>query len=134
MKKILILTMICFAGFASKAQRTLIHCGSLIDGKNKEMLSQMTIVVEANKITALEKGFTKPGKDDKVVDLSKKTVMPGLIDMHVHLEHETSKDQLVKRFTQNEADVAFQSTIYAKRTLMAGFSTRRRAFFFLPRA
>jgi imidazolonepropionase-like amidohydrolase len=108
-----------------QAQRTLIHCGSLIDGKNKEQLQQVTIVVETNKITAVEKGFTKPGKDDKLIDLSKKTVMPGLIDMHVHLESETSKDALVKRFTLNEADIAFQSTIYAKKTLMAGFTTVR---------
>ena len=119
---------ILFLGLASTigyAQRTLIHCGTLIDGKNKELLSQMTLVVEGNKITAIEKGLSKPGKDDKLIDLSKKTVMPGLIDMHVHIESETSKDALVKRFTQNEADVAFQSTIYAKRTLMAGFTTVR---------
>ena len=51
--------------------------------------------------------------------------MPGLIDMHVHLESETSKDQQVKKFTQNEADIAFQSTIYAKKTLMAGFTSVR---------
>jgi len=108
-----------------QAQRTLIHCGSLIDGKNKEQLQQVTIVVEGNKITSVDKGLTKPAKDDKLIDLSKKTVMPGLIDMHVHLESETSKDALVKRFTQNEADIAFQSTIYAKKTLMAGFTTVR---------
>jgi imidazolonepropionase-like amidohydrolase len=111
--------------FAASAQRTLIHCGSLIDGKNKEVLSQMTIVVEGNQITSVEKGLTKPGKDDRVVDLSKKTVMPGLIDMHVHIESETSKDALAKRFTMNEADIAFQSTIYAKKNLMAGFTTVR---------
>ncbi len=107
------------------AQRTLIHCGSLIDGKNKEQLQQVTVIVEGNKITSVDKGFTKPGQNDKLIDLSKKTVMPGLIDMHVHLEGETSKDQLVKRFTQNEADIAFQSTVYAKKTLMAGFTTVR---------
>lgn len=109
----------------TSAQRTLIHCGNLIDGKSKEVLSQMTIVVEGNKILSVDKGLTKPGKDDKLVDLSKKTVMPGLIDMHVHLESETSKDALVKRFTQNEADLAFQSTLYAKKNLMAGFTTVR---------
>src|SRR5258708_23292559 len=107
------------------AQRTLIHCGSLIDGKNKEQLQQVTVIVEGNKSTSVDKGFTKPGQNDKLIDLSKKTVMPGLIDMHVHLEGETSKDQLVKRFTQNEADIAFQSTVYAKKTLMAGFTTVR---------
>jgi imidazolonepropionase-like amidohydrolase len=81
--------------------------------------------VEANKIVSVDKGFTQPGANDKLVDLSKKTVMPGLIDMHVHLEGETSRDQLVKRFTLNDADIAFQSTIYAKKNLMAGFTTVR---------
>jgi imidazolonepropionase-like amidohydrolase len=113
----------CFAvGFA---QRTFIHCGNLIDGKSKEVFSQMTIVVEGNKIIAVNKGFTKPDAQSTLIDLSKKTVMPGLIDMHVHLESETSKDALLKRFTQNEADIAFQSTVYAKRTLLAGFTTVR---------
>jgi imidazolonepropionase-like amidohydrolase len=124
MKKILplLLVLLAQAGFA---QRSIIHCGTLIDGKNKELQSQVTIVVEGNKIISVDKGFTKPGASDKLIDLSKKTVMPGLIDMHVHLESETSKDQLVKRFTQNEADVAFQSAVYAKRNLLAGFTTVR---------
>ncbi len=109
----------------SFGQRTLIHCGSLIDGKNKQLLQQMTIVVEGNKITSVENGFIKPGSADKLIDLSKKTVMPGLIDMHVHIESETSKDSQLKRYVQNEADIAFQSTVYAKRTLFAGFTTVR---------
>lgn len=117
--------LLCSSTIFSFGQRTLIHCGSLIDGKNKEQLQQVTLVVEANKITSVDKGFTKPSQNDKLIDLSKKTVMPGLIDMHVHLESETSKDALLKRFTLNEADVAFQSTVYAKRTLMAGFTTVR---------
>ena len=107
------------------SQRTLIHCGNLIDGKANDVQTQMTIMVEGNKITAVEKGFTKPGDSDKLLDLSKKTVMPGLIDMHVHLESETSKDQALQRFTLNKADVAFRSTLYAKKTLMAGFTTVR---------
>ncbi len=124
-KTLLLFLLIASSILCQAQQRTLIHCGSLIDGKNKEQLQQVTVVVEANKITSVDKGFTKPGTNDKLIDLSKKTVMPGLIDMHVHIENETSKDALVKRFTQNEADVAFQSTIYAKKTLMAGFTTVR---------
>ena len=107
------------------AQKTYLHCGNLIDGKDNDVQAQMTIIIEGNKITAVEKGFSKPGKDDKLVDLSKKTVMPGLIDMHVHLEGETNKDQALQRFTLNEADIAFRSTVYAKKTLMAGFTTVR---------
>jgi imidazolonepropionase-like amidohydrolase len=124
MKKILPLLFLFSVTF-SFAQRTLIHCGTLIDGKNKQTQSQVTVVVKDNKIISVDKGFTAAAGDDKVIDLRSKTVMPGLIDMHVHLENETSKDQLVKRFTQNEADIAFQSTIYAKKSLMAGFTTVR---------
>ena len=112
---------------ASQAQsiKTLIYCGQLIDGKSNEAFSQMTVTVEGNKIISVSKGFQKPGKTDNVIDLSGKTVMPGWIDLHVHLESETSKDQAVRRYTANEADVAFMSTVYAKRTLMAGFTSVR---------
>lgn len=115
------LLITCF----SFAQRTLIHCGNLIDGKANTVQSEITIVVEGNKITLIEKGYTKPGSTDKLIDLSKKTVVPGLIDLHVHLEGETSKDQALQRFTFSKADVAFRSTVFAKRTLMAGFTTVR---------
>jgi imidazolonepropionase-like amidohydrolase len=124
MKLFSTLILLCIVQFTF-AQRTLIHCGTLIDGKNKQTQSQVTVVVEGNKIVSVDKGLTTPGPNDKLVDLSKKTVMPGLIDMHVHLESETSKDALVKRFTMNEADVAFQSTVYARKNLMAGFTTVR---------
>lgn len=125
MKRNYILLLLLCISVAAQAQRTLIHCGSLINGKTKEMQNQVTVVVEGNKILSVDKGFTKPGKEDKLIDLSKKTVMPGLIDMHVHIESETSKDAVVKRYTQNEADIAFQSTIYARKNLMAGFTTVR---------
>jgi imidazolonepropionase-like amidohydrolase len=120
------LVVICFfIATSSFAQKTIIHCGNLIDGKSDAVQSQMTIVVEGNKITAIQKGFTKPGTDEKLIDLSQKTVMPGLIDMHVHIEQETNKDQNLQRFTLNDADNAFKSTVFAKKTLMAGFTTVR---------
>jgi imidazolonepropionase-like amidohydrolase len=125
MKQFFTLVLFVFCSLSLFAQRTLIHCGTLIDGKSNDAQSQVTIVVEGNKITSIDKGFIKAGKDDKLIDLSKKTVMPGLIDMHVHLEGETNKDQALQRFTMNKADVAFKSTIFAKKTLMAGFTTVR---------
>ena len=111
--------------FSANAQRTIIHCGFLIDSKSNDAQPQMTIVVEGDKIVSVTKGFTPKGNDDVLIDLTKKTVMPGLIDMHVHLEGETSKDQSLQRFTLNEADIAFRSTLFAKRTLLAGFTTVR---------
>ena len=125
MNKFYLTCLVALVFHCAQAQKTIVHCGTLIDGKSNDSQQQMTIVIEGNKITAVEKGFSKPGKEDKLIDLSKKTVMPGLIDMHVHLEGETNKDQALQRFTLNDADVAFRSTVFAKKTLMAGFTTVR---------
>lgn len=108
------------------AQNTYIHCGKLIDTKNGKVLNEMTIVVTANKITAIEKGFQNPNSDqDKIIDLKNKTVLPGLIDMHVHIEGELNPKRYIEKFTLNDVDVAFRSTVYAKKTLLAGFTTVR---------
>ena len=63
--------------------------------------------------------------DDIIIDLKDKTVMPGFIDMHVHIESETSPTQYLERFTKNNTDVAFASAQIANRTLMAGYTTVR---------
>ncbi len=114
--------ILCFYGYG---QRTLMHCGNLIDGKANGVQPRMTVVIEGNKIVRIEKGFLEAGTGDTLIDLSKKTVMPGLIDLHVHLEGETNKDQALQRFTLNDAEIAFNSTVFAKKTLMAGFTTVR---------
>ena len=107
------------------AQRTLIHCGSLIDGVSAQPKKQMTIIVEKNKITAVQSGYATPQSGDEVVDLKAKTVMPGLIDLHVHIENETSRDQIQKRMSMSQADIAFEAQKIALTTLMAGFTTVR---------
>ena len=125
MSRLKLLVGILLIAQGALAQKTFIHCGTLIDGKSNDVQSQVTLVIEGNKIMAVEKGFTKASGADKVIDLSLKTVMPGLIDMHVHLENETNKDQALQEFTMNDADVAFWSALLAQRTLMAGFTTVR---------
>jgi imidazolonepropionase-like amidohydrolase len=124
-KQLFTLAGIALLSTATFAQKTLIHCGTLIDGIKNESQSQVTIVVEGKKITAIQKGFTVASDNDKVVDLKSKTVMPGLTDMHVHLESETSKGGESKRYQQNQADIAFDAAKYAKTTLLAGFTSVR---------
>ncbi|MCB0840160.1 MAG: amidohydrolase family protein, partial [Bacteroidetes bacterium] len=68
----------------AQTSKTLIHCGTLIDGVSDQAKTKMTIIIEENKITSVESGYLKPGKDDQVIDLKDKTVMPGLMDMHTH--------------------------------------------------
>lgn len=106
------------------AQKTVIYCGHLIDPKSLQVLTEMTIVVDGKFITDVQKGYLPSSTGDQVIDLKNRTVMPGLIDCHVHLEGETSSDQ-VKEFRENIADIAFESTVYAKTTLYAGFTTVR---------
>ena len=123
-KTILFLALFAFSA-PLFAQRTLIHCGSLIDGVSAQPKKQMTIIVEKNKITAVQNGYTTPQSNDIVVDLKAKTVMPGLIDMHVHIESETSRDQIQKRMSMSSADVAYEAQKNALTTLMAGFTAVR---------
>ena len=115
----LLLTVTAFA------QKTLIYCGQLIDVTKSEVQKEMTIVVQGNKIQDVVKGYFSATATDKIIDLKSKTVMPGLIDMHVHIEHETKKGQAIDKFVLNPADIAFESSKYANITLMAGFTTVR---------
>ena len=119
----LIFALICTLNL--QAQRYFIYCGQLFDAEAKIFKPNMTIIVEKNKIVELRSGFAVAGSTDNIIDLKKKYVMPGLIDMHVHIESETNKDSYIKRYQQREADVAFDAQRYAQTTLMAGFTTVR---------
>jgi imidazolonepropionase-like amidohydrolase len=119
------LYLACSASLIAQSQKTLIHCGGLLDGVKNDVQSEMTIVVEGKKIVQVAKGYLKPDASDKVIDLKTKTVLPGLIDLHVHLESETSRDQYLKRMSYNMADYAYEAQKYATTTLMAGFTTVR---------
>lgn len=109
------------------AQKTFIWCGSLIDGISDEPKKNMTIVIEKNKIVAVENGYSAVGTSDKSIDLKTKTVTPGWIDCHVHLSHETNPNVYLEQFQLNDVDYAYRSVVFAKRTLMAGFTTVRDA-------
>jgi len=125
MKKIFTAFTLLFCLILS-AQSTYLHCGKLIDTKNGIVLNEMTIIVSGNKITNVKKGYINPkSKKDHTVDLKSKTVMPGLIDMHVHLESQLNPKSYVERYVLNDADVAYNAQGYAKSTLMAGFTTVR---------
>lgn len=107
------------------AQTTYLHCGKLIDCTDKSVKSEMTVIVEGNRITDVQKGYAKAPAGAQLVDLKNKTVMPGWMDMHVHIEGESNPKSYEEKFRMNEADVALRATTYAKKTLMAGFTTVR---------
>jgi imidazolonepropionase-like amidohydrolase len=123
MKRVLQLIILLLT-ISVTGQNTYLHCGKVIDVKNGTVLTEKTIVVSSDKIMSIADGYVNGNAtEDKIIDLKSKTVMPGLIDMHVHLEGETSPNRYLETFTKNSADVAFTSAEIAKRTLQARFTT-----------
>ena len=125
MKKLALFLFANLLIFNVFAQRKLIYCGTLIDGVSNAARTQVTVVVEKNKITAVQNGYIPPQSNDEMIDLKSKTVLPGLIDLHVHIENETSRDQIQKRMSMSSADIAYEAQKHAMTTLMAGFTTVR---------
>ena len=104
---------------------TLIHAGRVIDGVADRALTERTVVVDGGRITAIETGYRAPGPGDTLIDLRGGTLLPGLMDMHVHLTSEYSRTSELDRFKKDGTDVALDGAVYAQRTLLAGFTTVR---------
>ena len=119
------LFFIIFSFTSLWSQVTIIHSGKLIDGVSENPKSVFSIIVEKDKIVDVVEGYLDPGKGDKAIDLNSYTVLPGLMDMHVHLSGESNPKKYLERFTMDLDDYAYQSISYAKKTLMAGFTTVR---------
>lgn len=114
----------CFATGAASAA-TLIHAGRLVDGMTDAPRERVTVVVDGDRIRSVEKGFVAAGEGDEVIELSASTVLPGLMDMHVHLTSEHSRRSELDSIKKSEADRAYDSVVFAERTLLAGFTTVR---------
>ncbi|WP_079891925.1 metal-dependent hydrolase family protein [Shewanella piezotolerans] len=113
---------------AALAQTQVIHAGELLSIPGKAPLKNYTVVVEEGAITAVKKGFLPANEfasDATLIDLSDSFVMPGLMDMHVHLQMELGPDNIADTVKLSDADVAMKSVHYAKTTLMSGFTTVR---------
>jgi len=120
-----IVALLCLLSTSPLLARTLIHAKNFIDGRSPRLQENMTLIVDGPRIAAIEKGFTAPGPGDQLIDLKNSTIMPGLMDMHVHLSTEMSSKSYLERYTLNTADYALMAAIRAERTLKAGFTTVR---------
>ena len=125
MRRLLFTMVLGLSSVCLFAQKTYLHCGQLIDVKQLQVLKQKTVVIEGNKIVDILDGYAKAGATDKTIDLKSSTVMPGLMDMHIHIEQETNPNRYLEGFTNNEAEIAFGALKFAQISLMSGFTSVR---------
>ena len=117
--------MILMVSSPLHSEITIIHAGTLIDGQSNQAYKKRTIIIEDTLIVSVINGYQEPQKNDIYLDLKKYTVLPGLMDMHVHLDGEYNKNSYSERFSFEAADRAIRAVVNAKKTLMAGFTTVR---------
>jgi imidazolonepropionase-like amidohydrolase len=129
---ILLLTLAaCAQGQAPAQNRTILRCGTLIDGKSEQPLKDVRIVVEGEKIVTLIQPRGPAGGDSagqQIVDLSGETCLPGLIDTHTHVLLQgdiTAADYDAQLLKESPEYRTILATVNVKRALDYGFTTIR---------
>lgn len=117
--------LLLFSSSLASAGGTWLQCGNVVDVEQGRIDGAATLIIEDGVIAGIRSGIQTPDQGIETIDLSHLTCLPGLMDMHTHLTSESSPSRYLDRFTENEADVALQSTEYARETLLAGFTTVR---------
>lgn len=103
-----------------------IHAGALLDRPGQAPRGASTIAVKGDRIVGVYDGHVTPLGDAPVIDLRDKTVLPGLIDSHVHLGSDRAgQEGLLAGFTESKELGAYEALWNARKTLMAGFTTVR---------
>lgn len=116
--------------YAVASGTTIIHAGTLLAVPGESPLSDQSIIVQNGRIVEIRAGRTDAAEFEaagavRIVDLSNHFVMPGFIDLHVHLTGQAGSGSKVDFVEDSDADVALTAQMYAKRTLMGGFTTVR---------
>ncbi len=107
--------------------KTVIYAGELLAIPGEKPLTNHTLIIEGGKITAVEAGFTRFEQTDdmKIIDLHDSFVMPGLMDMHVHLQGELGPTNDRDSLKMSDQLKGMRTIHHGKKTLMAGFTTVR---------
>ena len=110
---------------ADAQEVTAIRAGRLIDVERGEVRRDQLVVVRGERIEAILPGTSRPPSGAHLIDLSKYTVLPGLIDCHTHLIGEVGLSDVLLPLERSGAQEAFSGVRNARATLMAGFTTVR---------
>jgi len=108
---------------SARAEDLVVHAGTLIDGLSDKPRHQISIVIHDDRISEIDDGFiTRRGF--RTIDLSRKTVLPGLIDAHVHLQDIPEKTPGAN-LLMSEGDLYVVVLRNAYRMLESGFTSVR---------
>lgn len=103
----------------------IVYAGRLIDGVSDGVRSDVSVIIENGRIREIRSGKAVV-TGAEIIDLSDSTVMPGFIDCHTHLTFQLDKGVTLKDLLfKTNAELSIDATIYARRTLFAGFTTVR---------
>jgi imidazolonepropionase-like amidohydrolase len=103
----------------------VLRAARMLDVESGRMLADAVVVVEGERIAAVNPAELPEGAE--VIDLGDRTLLPGLIDLHVHLTSQLEEGFVYRAVTDTAADAAFRAAANARKTLMAGFTTVREA-------
>ena len=123
-KHTLITAAFCALTAFAAAQVTAIRAGKLVDPDSGKVLTDQIILIRDAKIEKIGKGIDIPA-NATVIDLSKMTVLPGLIDCHTHLADGAHDGEPMGQFRKTAAQDALESVPNARVTLESGFTTVR---------
>ena len=119
-----LVVVLSFLAGTAAADVTLIHAGKLLSVPGRDPATNMTIIIEDDRITGIQSGFVE-AEGATVIDLRDKFVLPGLMDMHVHLQGQLGPDNDRDRLKMSDQLMQMRSIYYAMNTLRAGFTTVR---------
>ena len=126
--RILTTIVIYCLGNSVAAETTLIHAGELLAKPGESPRSNQTIVVVDDRIVDIANGYLTADSIDgdvRVIDLKNRFVLPGLMDMHVHLQKQLGPKNDSDDLKMSSQLMQMRSIHYAMKTLRAGFTTVR---------